>query len=38
MENQAILAALDFLDPGTLTYEEWTIVGMGLKHYRARLF
>ena len=31
MENQDLLEALDFLDPGTLTYEEWTIVGMGLK-------
>lgn len=31
MENQDLLEALDFLDPGTMTYEEWTIVGMGLK-------
>ena len=31
MENQDLLEALDFLDPGNLTYEEWTIVGMGLK-------
>lgn len=34
MENQDLLEALDFLDPGNLTYEEWTIVGMGLKQGR----
>lgn len=31
MENQDLLEALDFIDPGSLTYEEWTMVGMGLK-------
>ena len=23
--------ALDFISPASLTYEEWTMVGMGLK-------
>lgn len=31
MENQDLLEALDFINPGSLTYEEWTMVGMGLK-------
>ena len=30
--------ALDFISPASLTYEEWTMVGMGLKEAGLPLF